>query len=51
MGIDLMYQYSLYKLLPEYNELDFLKNLEDKESVHSINATYYDKCQLDLEGL
>ena len=51
MGIDLVYQYSLYKLLPEYNELDFLKNLEDKDSVHSINATYYDKCQLDLEGL
>jgi len=50
-GIDLVYQYSLYKLLPEYNELDFLKNLEDKDSVHSINATYYDKCQLDLDGL
>ena len=51
MGMDLIYQYSLYKLLPEYNELDFLKNLEDKQSVHSINATYYDNCQLDLDGL
>lgn len=50
-GMDLIYQYSLYKLLPEYNELDFLKNLEDKESVHSINSVYYSECQLDLEGL
>lgn len=50
-GIDLVYQYSLYKLLPEYNELDFLKSLEDKDSLHSINATYYDDCQLDLDGL
>ncbi|MBR2245900.1 MAG: hypothetical protein IJ880_02540 [Bacilli bacterium] len=50
-GIDLLYQYSLYKLLPEYNELDFLKNLEDKESVHSINSTFYSNCQLDLDGL
>ena len=50
-GIDIVYQYSIYKLLPEYNELDWLKQLDDKVSVHDINSTYYNGCELDLEGL
>lgn len=50
-GMDIMYQYSLYKLLPEYNELDFLNQYTDKESVHEINNTYYKDCEMNLEDL
>ena len=50
-GIDIMYQYSLYKLMPEYDELDFLNQYEDKESVHNINSKYYRDCEMNLEDL
>ena len=50
-GLDIVYQYSLYKLMPEYNELDFLNQYEDKDSVHEINNTYYKDCAMMLEDL
>ena len=50
-GMDIVYQYSLYKLLPEYNELEFLNQFEDKDSVHEINRMYYKDCEMNLEDL
>ena len=50
-GMDILYQYSLYKLLPEYNELEFLNQFEDKDSVHEINNKYYKDCEMNLEDL
>jgi len=50
-GIDLGYQYSLYKLLPEYSETSFLNKLEDKEAVQYINNNYFEKCPIYLDEL
>jgi hypothetical protein len=50
-GIDLGYQYSLYKLLPEYSETSFLNKLEDKDAVHYINNNYFEKCPIYLDEL
>lgn len=50
-GMDILYQYSLYKLLPEYSELDFLNQFEDKDSVHEINNKYYRDCEMHLDDL